>query len=262
MLLLMLSSMVSAAMACMPDTGMGLYTHEYPVDARLDLRGNALQDVLVFDATGAEVAVTLEETCSDSNSNVGGICRYALAPVHEWTAGAAYTVWASFSAYAELHEDTFELTIAADGRRVERVTGVPGLTVRRLEYEPSYNSCEPSDPVQYALTVTPAAPGDADGLSYLQITRSDGYVRTLSVPEDGEPFDTEILASGAADDCFTIVQIDGAGNESESLDTCVEDGDAPVEAEACGCGGGRLDSGWVVLLGGLAGVRRRGGGRG
>ncbi|MES2638382.1 MAG: hypothetical protein V4850_02840 [Myxococcota bacterium] len=262
MFISIISVLVSNATACMAEAGMGLHTCEYPVDARLDLRGNALQDVLVFDATGAEVPVTLEETCSDSNSNVGGSCRYALAPEHEWAAGAAYTVWASFWAYAEVHEDTFELTIAADGRRVDPVAGVPGLTVRRLAYEAEWNSCEPSDPVKYALTVTPAAPGDADGLSYLQITRTDGYLRTLPVPEDGAPFDTEFLASGAADDCFTIVQIDGAGNESESLDTCVDESDAPVEAEACGCGGGRLASGWVVLLGGLAGVRRRGGGRG
>lgn len=250
---------IGAAMACMADVGLGLYCDEYPVDARLDLRGLGLVDVLVLDEHGAEVPVTLETKCFDANNNVGGGCRYALAPEGEWTAGAAYTVLASHSGYGRTFEITFDLTITADGRRVEPVTGTPGLAVTRLEYEPSHNSCEPSDPVLYALTVTPSAPGDAEGLSYLQITRTDGYVRALTVPPDAAPFDVEFLASGTADDCFTIVQIDGAGNESESLNVCAEDPLSPDETDTdtCGCNGGNVQLGWGLLIGGVAGLRRR-----
>lgn len=248
--------LVSAALACMSDEGMSFRGDIYPVDANLELWGRGLQEALVFDESGAEVAVALEERCFDSDANVGGSCRYSLAPEHEWMAGAAYTVWVSFQAYGSLREDTFDLFIAEDGRRVEVVTGTPDLTVARVAYEAAHHSCEPTDPVKYALTVTPAAPGDAEGLSYLQITRADGYVRSLYVPEDGAPFDVEFLATRADEDCFTIVQIDGAGNESESLDTCAEP-EAGAPADACGCGTNQFVSGWVVLVGALAGLRRR-----
>lgn len=217
-----------------------------PVDARLAVQigdnGCAADEAVVVEVLTAETVVAQWDFSPEDIIASGGVLL--MTPATTLSESTAYT-----------------LRITLDYGTITEVPFVTGYgTTQGIQSKPVwdnlqvyYNSCDSN--VRVSWEATPAA--DADGLSVLELRQENVlWDRVLMTLPDN--YFIQAFEGGFPEEvCFTLVQIDGLGQEQSGGELCVSPEEDPCSlSEGCGCGQSG-SYGWVLPLFLAGGWRRR-----
>jgi len=217
-----------------------------PVDARLAVQvgdnGCAADEAVVVEVLAAETVVEQWDFSPVDIIASGGVLL--MTPETALSESTAYT-----------------LRITLDYGTVTEVPFVTGYgTMSGSQEKPVwddlhvyYNNCDSNVSVSWAAT----AANDVDGLSILELRQEstlwDRVLATLPYNDFSLVSETEL----PEEMCFTLVQIDGLGQEQSGGELCVAPEEDPCSlSEGCGCGQ-NSSYGWVLPLFLAGGWRRR-----